>query len=134
VDILKTNLNKECKVTVYNTKTQEMRGVLSKGSIFIPRRQHVSYEMFSSPNAAEVLIVPSDNWGGAGLLGARIRFCSFEGASENVWHILVNLSLFFLMMRSPANEPYLTPLFFLFIATGCFYRLFIQIHLQRRPG
>jgi len=25
-------------------------------------------------------------------LGARVRFCSFEGASDNVWHILVNYS------------------------------------------
>ena len=27
-------------------------------------------------------------WGGQGLLGVSIRFCSFEGANENVWHIL----------------------------------------------
>merc|ERR1719508_724544 len=28
------------------------------------------------------------SWGGQGLLGVSIRFCSFEGANENVWHIL----------------------------------------------
>ena len=33
-------------------------------------------------------LVPTNTWGGAGLLGVSIRFCSFEGASENVWHIL----------------------------------------------
>ena len=27
-------------------------------------------------------------WGGQGLLGISIRFCSFEGATENVWHVL----------------------------------------------
>ncbi|MEQ2164421.1 Golgi reassembly-stacking protein 2 [Goodea atripinnis] len=27
-------------------------------------------------------------WGGQGLLGASVRFCSFEGANENVWHVL----------------------------------------------
>ncbi|XP_032681712.1 Golgi reassembly-stacking protein 2 isoform X2 [Odontomachus brunneus] len=27
-------------------------------------------------------------WGGQGLLGVSIRFCSFEGANENVWHVL----------------------------------------------
>ncbi|VDK29973.1 unnamed protein product [Anisakis simplex] len=27
-------------------------------------------------------------WGGQGLLGVSIRFCSFEGARENVWHVL----------------------------------------------
>ena len=36
----------------------------------------------------DVLITPSTMWGGQGLLGISIRFCSFEGANENVWHIL----------------------------------------------
>ncbi|CAB3361368.1 Hypothetical predicted protein [Cloeon dipterum] len=31
---------------------------------------------------------PNANWGGQGLLGVSIRFCSFQGASENVWHVL----------------------------------------------
>ncbi len=38
----------------------------------------------------ELLLVPSNTWGGQGLLGVSIRFCSFEGASENVWHVLVS--------------------------------------------
>lgn len=33
-------------------------------------------------------IIPSQNWGGQGLLGVSIRFCSFEGANQNVWHIV----------------------------------------------
>lgn len=33
-------------------------------------------------------MTPSEKWGGQGLLGVSIRFCSFEGANENVWHIL----------------------------------------------
>ena len=37
----------------------------------------------------QVGIIPSQMWGGQGLLGVSIRFCSFEGANENVWHILV---------------------------------------------
>ena len=36
----------------------------------------------------EVVITPSQKWGGQGLLGVSIRFCAFEGANENVWHIL----------------------------------------------
>ena len=36
----------------------------------------------------EIFITPSTLWGGQGLLGISIRFCSFEGANENVWHIL----------------------------------------------
>ena len=37
--------------------------------------------------------MPSNTWGGQGLLGVSIRFCSFEGAAENVWHVLVSESL-----------------------------------------
>lgn len=33
-------------------------------------------------------MTPSNMWGGQGLLGASVRFCRFEGASENVWHVL----------------------------------------------
>lgn len=32
--------------------------------------------------------MPSNTWGGQGLLGVSIRFCSFEGANENMWHVL----------------------------------------------
>ncbi|XP_055379375.1 Golgi reassembly-stacking protein 2 [Condylostylus longicornis] len=60
-ELLKTNVDKQIKMTVYSSKTQSVR---------------------------EVLITPSSNWGGQGLLGVSIRFCSFEGANENVWHIL----------------------------------------------
>ncbi|XP_071112160.1 Golgi reassembly-stacking protein 2-like isoform X1 [Haliotis cracherodii] len=60
-ELLKTNVEKPVKMTVYSSKTQGVR---------------------------EVTIVPSHNWGGQGLLGVSIRFCSFEGANENVWHIL----------------------------------------------
>ncbi|XP_013996899.1 Golgi reassembly-stacking protein 1a isoform X2 [Salmo salar] len=36
----------------------------------------------------EVEVVPSNMWGGQGLLGASVRFCSYQGANENVWHVL----------------------------------------------
>ena len=39
-------------------------------------------------NVREVTLVPSRNWGGQGVLGVSIRFCSFDRANENVWHIL----------------------------------------------
>lgn len=38
----------------------------------------------------ESTVTPSNLWGGQGLLGVSIRFCSFEGANENVWHVLVS--------------------------------------------
>ena len=60
-DLLKVNLEKEISVTVYSSKTRTVR---------------------------ETFISPSATWGGQGLLGISIRFCSFEGANENVWHIL----------------------------------------------
>ncbi|KAK7065330.1 Golgi reassembly-stacking protein 1 [Halocaridina rubra] len=60
-ELLKSNIEKELKMTVYSSKTQMIR---------------------------TVNITPSNLWGGQGLLGVSIRFCSFEGANENVWHIL----------------------------------------------
>ena len=65
-DLLKANIEKPIKMLVYSSKTQKVR---------------------------EVEMVPSHNWGGQGLLGVSIRFCSFEGANENVWHILVSITL-----------------------------------------
>nr|CAD7588409.1 unnamed protein product [Timema genevievae] len=60
-ELLKAGLDKPIRMTVYSSKTQSVR---------------------------EVVIVPSTSWGGQGLLGVSIRFCSFEGANENVWHVL----------------------------------------------
>lgn len=60
-DLLKANVEKAVKLEVYNSKTQRMR---------------------------ELEVTPSNMWGGQGLLGASVRFCSFEGANENVWHVL----------------------------------------------
>uniref|UniRef100_A0A1B0AWD7 PDZ GRASP-type domain-containing protein n=1 Tax=Glossina palpalis gambiensis TaxID=67801 RepID=A0A1B0AWD7_9MUSC len=60
-ELLKQHVDKPVRVTVYSSKTQTVR---------------------------EVILTPSSGWGGQGLLGVSIRFCSFEGANENVWHIL----------------------------------------------
>ncbi|CAG4981074.1 unnamed protein product [Parnassius apollo] len=60
-ELLKKNVEKPIKMLIYSSKTQSVR---------------------------EVLITPSSSWGGQGLLGVSIRFCSFEGANENVWHVL----------------------------------------------
>lgn len=49
--------------------------------------------LYSSKTLAvrETTLIPSNMWGGQGLVGVSIRFCSFEGASENVWHVLVSV-------------------------------------------
>ncbi|UYV70494.1 GORASP1 [Cordylochernes scorpioides] len=60
-DLLKANVERPIRMTVYNSKSQSLR---------------------------DVQIVPSAIWGGQGLLGISIRFCSFQGANENVWHVL----------------------------------------------
>ncbi|NWU90482.1 GORS1 protein, partial [Upupa epops] len=60
-DLLKANAEKMVKLEVYNIKTMKIR---------------------------EVEVVPSNMWGGQGLLGASVRFCSFQGANEHVWHVL----------------------------------------------
>uniref|UniRef100_A0A8D0L1J5 Golgi reassembly stacking protein 1 n=1 Tax=Sphenodon punctatus TaxID=8508 RepID=A0A8D0L1J5_SPHPU len=60
-DLLKANAEKAVKLEVYNIKTTKVR---------------------------EVEVIPSNMWGGQGLLGASVRFCSFQGANEHVWHVL----------------------------------------------
>ncbi|XP_038574538.1 Golgi reassembly-stacking protein 2 [Micropterus salmoides] len=60
-DLLKASVEKPVKMLVYSSKTLELR---------------------------ESTVTPSNVWGGQGLLGVSIRFCSFEGANENVWHVL----------------------------------------------
>ncbi|XP_078120791.1 Golgi reassembly-stacking protein 1a [Sander vitreus] len=60
-ELLKANMERAVRMEVYSTKTTRVR---------------------------ELEVVPSTMWGGQGLLGASVRFCSYQGASENVWHIL----------------------------------------------
>lgn len=72
-DLLKANVEKPVKMLVYSSKTLELR---------------------------ETSVTPSNMWGGQGLLGVSIRFCSFDGANENVWHVLVctDFQVFFLLL------------------------------------
>ncbi|XP_067108411.1 Golgi reassembly-stacking protein 2-like [Osmerus mordax] len=60
-DLLKVNVERPIKMLVYSSKTLELR---------------------------QTTVTPSSLWGGQGLLGVSIRFCSFDGANENVWHVL----------------------------------------------
>ncbi|XP_076760421.1 Golgi reassembly-stacking protein 2 [Xylocopa sonorina] len=60
-ELLKSGVDKKLTLTVYSSKTQSVR---------------------------QTVIVPSLTWGGQGLLGVSVRFCSFEGSNENVWHVL----------------------------------------------
>lgn len=73
-DLLKANVEKPVKMLVYSSKTLELR---------------------------ETSVTPSNMWGGQGLLGVSIRFCSFDGANENVWHVLVrtDFQVFFLLLN-----------------------------------
>lgn len=83
-EILKANIEKPIQMTVYSTKSQTVR---------------------------DVEVTPSNTWGGQGLLGVSIRFCSFEGVNENVWHILVSFwhissytSLCFLLLLNVSTQ------------------------------
>ncbi|XP_037645717.1 Golgi reassembly-stacking protein 2-like [Sebastes umbrosus] len=60
-ELLKMNVEKPVKMLLYSSKTLAVR---------------------------ETTVTPSNMWGGQGLLGVSIRFCSFEGVNENVWHVL----------------------------------------------
>lgn len=80
-DLLKANVEKPVKMLVYSSKTLELR---------------------------ETSVTPSNMWGGQGLLGVSIRFCSFDGANENVWHVLVRTTsnyFFFLQNLLFAVKP-----------------------------
>ncbi|KAM3866085.1 Golgi reassembly-stacking protein 1-like [Diretmus argenteus] len=60
-ELLKANMEMAVKMEVFSTKTTRVR---------------------------ELEVVPSNMWGGQGLLGASVRFCTYQGANENVWHVL----------------------------------------------
>lgn len=60
-ELLKANMERAVKMEVYSTKSTQLR---------------------------ELEVVPSNMWGGQGLLGASVRFCSYQGANENIWHVL----------------------------------------------
>ncbi|XP_070832816.1 Golgi reassembly-stacking protein 2-like [Chaetodon trifascialis] len=60
-ELLKMNVERPTKMLLYSSKTLAVR---------------------------ETTVIPSNMWGGQGLLGVSIRFCSFEGVNENVWHVL----------------------------------------------
>jgi len=60
-DLLKANVEKPINMLIYSSKTLKTR---------------------------EVTLTPSSMWGGQGLLGVSIRFGTFEGANEHVWHVL----------------------------------------------
>uniref|UniRef100_A0A4W5K0D8 Golgi reassembly stacking protein 1 n=1 Tax=Hucho hucho TaxID=62062 RepID=A0A4W5K0D8_9TELE len=82
-DLLKANVEKAVRLEVWSTKALRVR---------------------------ELEVVPSNMWGGQGLLGASVRFCSFQGANENVWHVLVNVRLrpsedLFTLIESNEGKP-----------------------------
>jgi len=60
-ELLKANVEKPISVIVYSSKTLQTR---------------------------ELTITPSSLWGGQGLLGVSIKFGTFDGANEHVWHVL----------------------------------------------
>lgn len=60
-ELLRVNVERPVQMLVYSSKTLDVR---------------------------ETSVTPSTLWGGQGLLGVSIRFCTFEGANENVWHVL----------------------------------------------
>ncbi|CAH8864745.1 unnamed protein product [Trichobilharzia szidati] len=60
-DLLQANKDRPVRLVVYSTKSQACR---------------------------EVTLIPNNHWGGQGLMGVSIRYCSFDRANENVWHVL----------------------------------------------
>ncbi|KAF8561778.1 hypothetical protein P879_06519 [Paragonimus westermani] len=75
-ELLQNNKDKPVRCLVYSSKMQVCR---------------------------EVILTPNTSWGGQGLLGVSIRYCSFEKANENIWHVLD------VEPKSPADLAGLTP-------------------------
>ena len=91
--ILQKYVDQQVRVVVFNSKSKSVRGWLNELS-HPTKPLCVSLKFcFCYAQHLEVMLVPSNTWGGQGLLGVSIRFCSFEGAAENVWHVLVSWSL-----------------------------------------
>lgn len=89
--ILQKYVDQQVKVVIFNSKSKSVRGWLL--TLTQTTTSISGYVSFLLCTTLEVMLVPSNTWGGQGLLGVSIRFCSFEGAAENVWHVLVSLSL-----------------------------------------
>ena len=73
------SIDKPVNITVYSAKDQSVRG--------LPLLNRHTPRVICMHT--DLVLVPSNTWGGEGLLGVSIRFCSFESATENIWHILV---------------------------------------------
>eukprot|EP00127_Corallochytrium_limacisporum_P000718 Clim_evm4s25 gene=Clim_evmTU4s25 len=73
---LEANVGNVCQLVLYNSRSQDFRSVG---------------------------VVPNGKWGGSGLLGVSVRFCNFEHANENIWHVLDVSAL------SPASKAGLVP-------------------------
>lgn len=88
-DLLKANIEKPVKMEVYSSKVMKIR---------------------------ELEVIPSNMWGGQGLLGASVRFCTFHGANHNVWHVLVRSCFGFIFVNPNqcifTNTVVQTPLLF----------------------
>ena len=78
-NVLQKNIDQPVKMIVYNSKSRTTRGTYIHNIIIIILLLIL-----------EVMLTPTNTWGGQGLLGVSIRFCSFDGACESVWHILVS--------------------------------------------
>lgn len=107
VEQLRENLGKPVPMVVYNARSSSLRGVhfcstfhitfectipLGDANNGTEHRELSNSNLLPGPcftALIELTLVPSTMWGGAGLLGVSIRFCSFENATENIWHVLV---------------------------------------------
>jgi hypothetical protein len=76
VEILKAKIGQPVKLIIYNTREEKSR---------------------------DTILIPNEGWGGNGLAGISIRFCSFENAHEHVWHVLE------VYPNSPASVAQLQP-------------------------
>ena len=124
--ILQKYVDQQVKVVIFNSKSKSVRGWLL--TLTQTTTSISGYVSFLLCTTLEVMLVPSNTWGGQGLLGVSIRFCSFEGAAENVWHVLVSLSLSLSLLFSHTHVHLMASYEFLYcyVDVCCVvYRVFI---------
>ncbi|KAF1332623.1 Golgi reassembly stacking protein grasp65, contains pdz domain, partial [Globisporangium splendens] len=76
------------QLTVYNVKAQTTRGAVALHALVFP---------------CQLELTPSREWPGKGLLGVTIRFDSYEGAEDQLLHVLN------VVPKSPADRAGLKP-------------------------
>lgn len=97
MELIAQSEDRPMQLTVYNVKSQTTRGTSSPPSLHICICRSCGFHSMRQNLLllcihAELELTPSREWPGKGLLGVTIRFDSYEGAEDQLLHVLVGRS------------------------------------------